>query len=226
MNTVPAVSLNDSLVHRCDSLLNVVQQQSLAIQSIETDRNVIIVIFLVLLLLKFFLIFKLVRLLKAEISNYMVALTEVQHELSEKNTHNELQTQQIHQLFKGQFKTINALINVYYQEETTEQRKKDIYREVKQQVSKLVEDKKSYKELEQLVNKYNDNIISRLRAETELSEETYQLLCYHIAGFSVNAISIFFNVKPITIYKRLAKAKATISNVDTPHKKEFLEAIS
>ena len=156
----------------------------------------------------------------------MVALTEVQHELSEKNTHNELQTQQIHQLFKGQFKTINDLINVYYQEETTELRKKDIYREVKQQVCKLVEDKKSYKELEQLVNKYNDNIISHLRAETELSEETCQLICYHIAGFSVNAISIFFNVKPITIYKRLTKAKDAISHVDSPHKKEFLEAIS
>lgn len=226
MNIVPAVSLNDSLAYRCDSLLNVVQQQSLAIQSIETDRNVIIVFFLGLLLLKFFLIFKLVRLLKTEINNYMVALTEVQHELSENNTRNEQQVHQIHQLFKGQFKTINALINVYYQEETTEQRKKDIYREVKRQVNKLVEDKKSYKELEQLVNKYNDNIISHLRSETELSEETCQLLCYHIAGFSVNTISIFFNVKPITIYKRLAKVKDAISNIDIPHKKEFLEAIS
>ena len=103
---------------------------------------------------------------------------------------------------------------------------KDVYKQVKLLLDNYDKDNKSYIQLEKFVDRYNDNIMQLLRKEIEFPENTYRQLCYHIAGFSVNVVSLFMKESASTLYKRRSRALEKIAKSDAVHKDKYYKMLS
>ena len=102
---------------------------------------------------------------------------------------------------------------------------KDVYKQVKLLLDNYDKDNKSYIQLEKFVDRYNDNIMQLLRKEIEFPENTYRQLCYHIAGFSVNVVSLFMKESASTLYKRRSRAFEKILTSESFYKEEFYKRL-
>ena len=103
---------------------------------------------------------------------------------------------------------------------------KEMYKQVKLLLDKYDKDNKSYIQLEKFVDRYNGNIMQLLRKEIEFPENTYRQLCYHIAGFSVNVVSLFMKETASTLYKRRSRALEKILKSDSLYKEKLYKALS
>ena len=122
----------------------------------------------------------------------------MENDRSEKNI-------QLQELFKDQFKIIDILGESFFREDDETKLQKDVYQKVKNLMEQYDRNNKLYIQFEELVNRYNDNVIHKLRKEMKLPENVYRQLCYHVAGFSVNVISVFMGESCDTLYKRRKK---------------------
>ena len=60
----------------------------------------------------------------------------------------------------------------------------------------------------------------------KLSENVYRQLCYHVAGFSVNVISVFMGESCDTLYKRRRRTLEKIARSELSFKDELLEKLT
>ena len=78
------------------------------------------------------------------------------------------------------------------------------------------------KELEEIVNTVNDNIIVKLRKQfPKFKPADIDLLCYIYAGFSAQIISVIIGDSVSNIYNRKSRLKARIAASDSAEK-DFL----
>ena len=85
---------------------------------------------------------------------------------------------------------------------------------------------KSYLAFEKMVNACYGDVMKKIRAEIKLpSEDYYRQICYHIAGFSVNAIALLMDENTAKLYKRRERIRDKILTTDTKNKKLFTKTI-
>lgn len=149
------------------------------------------------------------------IRHYIEEITEIkltiEHETSEKSM-------QLQELFKEQFKVIDMLGESFTRIIDEKRHQKDVYKQVQLLLDKYDKNNRFYFQLEEFVDRYNDNAMQKLRTDIEFPENTYRQLCYHIAGFSVNVISLFMKEPPSTIYKRRTRALNKITSSESQNK--------
>jgi len=116
--------------------------------------------------------------------------------------------------FKDQFKFLNSIGDTIFNHTSDVKGLKIAYNEMKLIVDRF-KDKKTVQELEELVNKYCDNVMEILRKDVpNLKEEDYRQLCYHYAGFSGKLISLLLEKSQSNVYLRKSRLKEKIIQIN------------
>ena len=128
----------------------------------------------------------------------------------------------INELFDDHFSILNSIGNTFADISDNIIDQKRLYREIKEIISRF-ENHKTQLELEQIINRYRNDLMKNLKLEfPNLSNDEYQQICYHFAGFSPKFISLLMHQKYPTIYKRRSRIKEKILASNSPLKNEFL----
>ena len=92
---------------------------------------------------------------------------------------------------------------------------------------KYFEGKKATREVEKLVNAYNDNAMSHFRDEMKYSDETdYLRVCYFFAGFPIHLIACLLNENEYTVYQKRHRLRKNIEDSSLLHKDLFLRSLA
>ncbi len=165
-----------------------------------------------------------IRLKNEEINRYMATVHELRSTLKQ---HDDDMSPLLERLLKDRLQLIDELGNMYYEQPGTGKRQEMIYRKVKNVIEDLSDNEKTLDELEDIVNKCRNGIMTRLRREMpELKEKDFKLACYLFAGFSNRVICVFTGDRIENVYKRKSRLKARIAASDTPGCRAFLDTMS
>ena len=146
------------------------------------------------------------------------------------HAHDDTMQTQIAELLGGQFQLLNRLSETYYELESSKEDtpiRNRIFEQVKAEIDSLRDGGGKYIELEAIVNRNLDNIMTRLRAELpHLKEQDFIYLTFFYARFSGKAISLFTRTKRDTIYKIKERLCKKIKTSDAPSRDFFLSNLS
>lgn len=163
-----------------------------------------------------------------ELSKYLELANELQHNFNISCKIKSDMQQSVNELFSKQFLLFNKLLGTYYYE--TKELKENrglLYKEIKDEIKYFENLKKSGQELEHIIDKYKNNLMSITRTELpQLSDKDYRFLCLMYAGFSMKAISIFTGDEVNSIYVRKSRIKQKIDRIKPPHASLFLTELS
>ena len=175
------------------------------------------------------------------IANNEAAMERIRQELQLSHTqleelrvqlhaHDDTMQIQIAELLGGQFQLLNRLSETYYELESSKEDtpiRNRIFEQVKAEIDSLRDGGGKYIELEAIVNRNLDNIMTRLRAELpHLKEQDFIYLTFFYARFSGKAISLFTRTKRDTIYKIKERLCNKIKASDAPSRDFFLSKLS
>ena len=169
-----------------------------------------------------------VRMREDRIREHVDALNELRYKLSKKDeqmneTVQALQTQKsnartleikLSELFHEQYKILNDLCATYYENSKNKNK-------IVQEFESVVEgfSGNDYFKLEELINKYKNDVIFLLRRELpNFKEKDFRLLCYFCAGFSVKTISVITKKKEDTLWVYKGRLIKKILESDAPSK--------
>lgn len=125
------------------------------------------------------------------------------------------------------FQALERLCEQYYIYEGTGNLQPRILKEVKSIVEGLRNDKKVRKDLEDMLDKTNDGVMTKLRSEFQAwKEEDFQLYGFTAAGFSSTTISALMEKEKNVIYNRVWRLKGRISNSGSEYKDFFLRCLN
>ena len=177
-----------------------------------------------------------------EISKYMDLASELQVSIRDKeakisefseriSVSEQTHISQIHEmsghiaeLFHKQYELLDKLSNTYYETHGCSKEKESIYEQVKSEINKFANDKKTMAQLERIVNTYKNNVMSHIREEIHsISERDIKLLCYIYAGFSAKSISIFVGETTGNILTRKYRLRNKITRLNTPNAEKMLQ---
>ena len=147
-----------------------------------------------------------------ELSQMIEERSEINLELREK----------VNALYKSRLDTLNMLCNGYFDSGESDNMKEIFYKDVEKQILAM-RDGKSVAALEEIVNKYMDNTMARLKEQIpDLSINELKFLTYIYSGFSPRAVCIFMNIKTKTFYNRRNLLKERILASDAPDRDYFV----
>ena len=169
-----------------------------------------------------------VRMREDRIREHVDALNELRYKLSKKDeqmneTVQALQTQKsnartleikLSELFHEQYKMLNDLCATYYENSKNKNK-------IVQEFESVVEgfSGNDYFKLEELINKYKNDVIFLLRRElSNFKENDYKLICYFCAGFSIKTISVITKKKEDTLWVYKGRLIKKILESDAPSK--------
>ena len=151
---------------------------------------------------------------------YIKEAEEMQHCLEDKLSQN---TVLMAELFKNWFASITKLLSVLVQNGKEETKNKKLRKEVTLWQEKYYEGNKAYREVEKLVNRYNDDAMMHFRQEMEWTEEAdYRRVCYFFAGFSIRLIAVLMKETEDAIYQKRHRLRKYLEASDLAHKELFL----
>ena len=139
------------------------------------------------------------------------------------NTNNAELDKKIKELYSGRWEVFNRLCDEYFNKKDaeTDSVRISVHKELERQITEL-RSTKSLVELEELVNTYNNGIITRIRTQMpQLSNKDVAFLTYLYAGFSPKAICLFTDSKIKNFYNRRTRLRDKILESDAPDRKEF-----
>lgn len=162
------------------------------------------------------------QILKLEHENDLLKIRSLQDNLFESDKRHKVISSKISELFHSRFKLLDNLAASYFETKETGQEQKRIYADVKASLSNF-SSASSTQELEDIVNGYNDNLMTRFREDfPKLSAAQYRLALYLFCGFSLQSISIFTDTELKNIYVYKSRLKGVINKSETPRKEEYL----
>ena len=153
------------------------------------------------------------------LDNYAETILELRDSInSNASSHSAI----INELFEGRFSILNDIGNTFADLSGSVTDQKLLYKEVKEIISRF-ENPKTLTELEEIINRYKNNLMQKFRDDfPSLSNDEYQQVCYHYAGFSPKFISLLMHQKFPTIYKRRTRIKEKIMASDSAYKEELI----
>ena len=159
---------------------------------------------------------------KAETEKYMGIAEDLQARLSA--AQKRLPSEKYLSLEK--FDALERLCEQYYVYEGTENLQPKILKEVKSIVEGLRKDGKTQKELENMLDRNMDGVMTKLRSEYPVwKEEDFLLYGFAAAGFSNTTISTLMEKEKSVIYNRIWRLKGRISASGSSLKDFFLKCL-
>ena len=151
---------------------------------------------------------------------YIKEAEELQYSLEDKLSQ---KTVLMADLFKNWFASMSKLLSVLVQNGKEETKNKKLRKEVTIWQEKYYEGNKAYREVEKLVNRYNDDAMLHFRQEMKWTEETdYRRVCYFFAGFSIHLIAILMEETEDSIYQKRHRLRKYLESSDLLHKDLYL----
>ncbi|MBD5240707.1 MAG: hypothetical protein HDS59_01305 [Barnesiella sp.] len=139
------------------------------------------------------------------------------------NSNNAELDKKIKELYSGRWEVFNRLCDEYFNKKDaeTDSVRISVHKELERQITEL-RSTKSLVELEELVNTYNNGIITRIRTQMpKLSNKDVAFLTYLYAGFSPKAICLFTDSKIKNFYNRRTRLRDKILESDAPDREEL-----
>lgn len=141
--------------------------------------------------------------------------------ISERSERNHELEAKVDALYGSRLDTLNMLCNEYFEKNDSEKVKLTLYNEVEKHILAL-RDSKSIIELESIVNRFQDNILVKVKEQLPgLNKNDMIFLTYLYAGFSPRAVCIFTDIKIKNFYNRRSRLKDRIMASDAPDKELF-----
>lgn len=208
------------------------------------NRNRLLTILLVLFSVFIFLfiiwhIYKeRIRVKENRIKELIESLNELRYKLSVKDeelcetvtalesqiSNTDVMERKISELFHKQYRLLNTMCATYYENPMNKNMNKLIFDQFETVMKSFSED--GYYELEQLVNKYQNNVIHLLRTEFSVFKESdFRLMCYSCAGFSNKTISLILGTKPNALRSFKSRIITRIKNSSQPSRDLILSEI-
>lgn len=162
------------------------------------------------------------QLLMLQHENDVLRCAALESHLFETDSRNKEISSKIASLFHTRFKLLDGLAASFFECKETGQEQKRIYAEVMNSIKEFGSDGAT-RNLEDVVNGYNDNLMVRFRDDfPALSQAQYRLALYLFCGFSLPSISIFTGKDLRNIYVYKSRLKGVISKSDCERKEEYL----
>lgn len=131
----------------------------------------------------------------------------------------------IEYLFKDRWKILNSLFNEYFNLSESDKLKTVILNDIEKELKNL-QTKKSIAHIEEMVNRYMGEIMSKLRNECKkLNEDDYTFISLVYAGFSVRTICLLMKIKYKLFYLKRERLIKRIAASDAPDKDLFVEKL-
>ena len=129
-------------------------------------------------------------------------------------------------LYREKWDTLNMLCKELFESEEMDDRiRKQRMASVKKNIVAL-RDKKHKKKLEEAVDRYMDNIISRLRSQWRAgTENDFELAVMILAGFSANTVAFFTGIRSKYFYNLKSRLIEKIEKSEAPDRAEFVAKI-
>lgn len=133
---------------------------------------------------------------------------------------------QLKELVLSRFDLLDQLGRAFYERDNTKAQQEAIYKQVKNFFTDLSSSTATKRELEEIVNTVNNNIIMKLREQfPRFKPADMELLCYIYAGLSAQIISVIVNDSVSNIYNRKSRLKARIAASESPDKDFFIQSM-
>lgn len=159
-----------------------------------------------------------------EISKYIDLADYLKSSISDKNVQLSEMSSRLDSLFSGQYKLLDRLSNIYYENSAASKDKDAIYELVRSEINRFSKDDRILEQVESIINTYKHNVISLIKEEIpQLSKRDLRLLCYIYAGFSTKAISVFIGETTGNVLTRKYRFRNRIKKMNTPNSVIILE---
>ena len=189
----------------------------------------VIIIFVLILVLGYFTVSRYVRKQNDDKDRYISYADEVSRQLKALQTEADampaLKRKYI-ELYKEKFESLRVLCDNYllYQDRTDAEKK--MYSRVVAMINEVRGDKNCIGELESILDKDLDGLMTALRSEIKAKEVDYSIYAYSIIGFDATTISNLLDLSINQVYIRKSRIKRHIENSDSENKARFLEMLS
>lgn len=189
----------------------------------------VIIICLLILALGYFAITRYVRKQRDEKDRYINYADEVSRQLKALQTESEAMPalkRKYVELYKEKFESLRQLCDNYllYQDRTDAEKK--MYSRVVAMINEIRGDKNCIGELESILDKDLDGLMTALRSEIKAKNVDYAIYAYCIIGFDATTISNLLDLSVNQVYIRKSRIKHQIENSDSENKARFLEMLS
>ena len=122
-------------------------------------------------------------------------------------------------LLEERFALFNKLCTTYYESSFFNKERENIFKEVKKEIENFVNNKETISKMEQLINDYKDDIITRLHNDFPfMSDKDRLIYSLLLAGFSAKAIAVITGVSRDVVYARKSRLKKKIAKLDSDNK--------
>ena len=189
----------------------------------------VVIICLLILALGYFAFCRYIKKQKDEKDRYINYADEVSRQLKALQTHADAMPalkRKYVELYKEKFESLRLLCDNYllYQDRTDAEKK--MYSRVVDMIDEIRGDKNCIGELEFILNKDLDGLMTALRREIKAKEVDYSIYAYSIIGFDATTISNLLDLSVNQVYIRKSRIKRQIENSDSENKARFLEMLS
>ena len=151
---------------------------------------------------------------------YIQEAEELQHGLQERLSQKTVLGAEV---FKNWFASMSKLLLVLLQKGKEETKNKKLRKEITLWQEKYYEGNKAYREVERLVNLYNDDAMLHFREEMQWTDEAdYRRTCYFFAGFSIRLIAILMDETEDSVYQKRHRLRKSLEVSDLLHKDLYL----
>jgi len=118
---------------------------------------------------------------------------------------------------------MSKLLLILLQKGKEETKNKKLRKEITLWQEKYYEGNKAYREVERLVNLYNDDAMLHFREEMQWTDEAdYRRTCYFFAGFSIRLIAILMDETEDSVYQKRHRLRKSLEVSDLLHKDLYL----
>lgn len=130
-------------------------------------------------------------------------------------------------LFKIWFATMGKLVVVLIHKDGKEESKnKKLRKEITLWQEKYYVGNKAFREVENLVNLYNDNAMSHFRNEMQWTDESdYRRVCYFFAGFPIQLIARLMDESEDAIYQKRHRLRKVLDSSALQYKELYLRLL-
>ncbi len=133
---------------------------------------------------------------------------------------------EMYELYKGNWITLNLLCRQLSANPESELDNRLVVEEIEKELSEL-RSEKSIMKIEERINKYSDNLVSKLRAQcTFLKPDDIKFLIFIMAGFSSHGVCVILGLSQSNFYKKRKRLLERISSSGAPDRDAFVAAIS
>lgn len=151
---------------------------------------------------------------RSEVDNYISTIANLNQMLEQTPVG---MSEDVIRLYEERFKELNELCDVYYTYIDSTKQQTFVVNQLQTIIDSISNDAERIAELERIVNMHHDNAMKIIdEACPKLSSRKRYVALYHIAGFSLRAISIFIQSNPNSVSKMRYKIKAEIKDSDHP----------